>query len=121
MYALSRLNGLSSDGAGRLIVVMWEESSMVPYLALLLSALLAVADQLLKLLVKTELAPIGDIPLIKDVLHLTYVENRGMAFGMMQGQKWLLIWVTALVLLVLIAGIIMGLSLIHIFGSCKTV
>ena len=52
MYALSRLNGLSSDGAGRLIVVMWEESSMVPYLALLLSALLAVADQLLKLLVQ---------------------------------------------------------------------
>ena len=81
---------------------------MVPYLALLLSAVLAVADQLIKLLVKARLAPIGDISLLDSVLHLTYVENRGMAFGMMQGQKWLLIWVTALVLLVLIAGIMMG-------------
>ncbi len=81
---------------------------MVPYLALLLSAVLAVADQLIKLLVKARLAPIGDISLLDGVLHLTYVENRGMAFGMMQGQKWLLIWVTALVLLVLIAGIMMG-------------
>ena len=81
---------------------------MVPYLALLLSAVLALVDQLLKLLVKAELAPIGELPLLDGVLHLTYVENRGMAFGMMQGQKWPLIWVTALVLLVLIAGIIMG-------------
>ena len=81
---------------------------MVPYLALLLSAVLALVDQLLKLLVKAELAPIGELPLLDGVFHLTYVENRGMAFGMMQGQKWLLIWVTALVLLVLIAGIIMG-------------
>lgn len=81
---------------------------MVPYLALLLSAVLAVADQLIKLLVKARLAPVGDIALLDGVLHLTYVENRGMAFGMMQGQKWLLIWVTALVLLVLIAGIMMG-------------
>lgn len=81
---------------------------MVPYLALLLSAVLALVDQLLKLLIKAELAPIGELPLLDGVLHLTYVENRGMAFGMMQGQKWLLIWVTALVLLVLIAGIIMG-------------
>ena len=81
---------------------------MVPYLALLLSAVLAVADQLIKLLVKARLAPIGDISLLDGVLHLTYVENRGMAFGMMQGQIWLLIWVTALVLLVLIAGIMMG-------------
>ena len=84
------------------------KKSMVPYLALLLSAVLALVDQLLKLLVKAELAPIGELPLLDGVLHLTYVENRGMAFGMMQGQKWLLIWVTALVLLVLIAGIIMG-------------
>lgn len=31
-----------------------------------------------------------------------------MAFGMMEGQKWLLIWVTAFVLLLLIAAIILG-------------
>lgn len=81
---------------------------MLPYLALLLSAVLVVADQLLKVAVQHWLKPVGDVPLIDGVLHLTYLENRGMAFGMMQGQKWLLIWVTAIVLLVLIAAIMMG-------------
>ncbi len=28
-------------------------------------------------------------PLIADVLHLTYVENRGAAFGMLSDQRWL--------------------------------
>jgi signal peptidase II len=80
---------------------------MIPYLALLLSTVLVVADQLLKVAVQRWLQPVGDIPLIDGVLHLTYLENRGMAFGMMEGQKWLLIWVTALVLLALIAAIMM--------------
>ncbi len=80
---------------------------MIPYLALLLSTVLVVADQLLKVAVQRWLQPVGDIPLIDGVLHLTYLENRGMAFGMMEGQKWLLIWVTAIVLLALIAAIMM--------------
>ncbi len=81
---------------------------MLPYLALLLSAVLALIDQLLKIWVKSWLEPVGDLPLVGNLLHLTYLENRGMAFGMMQGQKWLLVWVTAFVLLILIAGIMMG-------------
>ena len=81
---------------------------MLPYVALLLSAVLALVDQLLKLFMKSWLEPLGDVPIIGDALKLTYLENRGMAFGMMQGQKWLLVWVTAFVLLILIAGIMMG-------------
>ena len=81
---------------------------MLPYLALLLSAVLVLVDQLTKIAVQHWLKPIGDFPLIEDVLHMTYLENRGMAFGMMQGQQWLLIWVTAIVLLVLIAAVMMG-------------
>ena len=81
---------------------------MLPYLALLLSAVLVLVDQLTKIAVQHWLKPIGDFPLIEDVLHMTYLENRGMAFGMMQGQQWLLIWVTAIVLLVLIAAAMMG-------------
>ena len=81
---------------------------MLPYLALLLSAVLVLVDQLTKIAVQHWLKPIGDFPLIDGVLHLTYLENRGMAFGMMQGQKWLLIWVTAIVLLVLIPAVMMG-------------
>lgn len=81
---------------------------MLPYLALLLSAVLAFVDQLLKIGMKNWLESAGEIPLIGEALKLTYLENRGMAFGMMQGQKWLLVWVTAFVLLILIAAIMMG-------------
>ncbi len=81
---------------------------MLPYLALLLSAVLAFVDQLLKIETRNWLKSAGEIPLIGEALKLTYLENRGMAFGMMQGQKWLLVWVTAFVLLILIAAIMMG-------------
>ena len=81
---------------------------MLPYLALLLSAVLAFVAQLLKIEMRPWLKSAGEIPLIGEALKLTYLENRGMAFGMMQGQKWLLVWVTAFVLLILIAAIMMG-------------
>lgn len=81
---------------------------MLPYLALLLSALLVGLDQLLKLWAIQALKPVGTYPIINNVLHLTYVENRGAAFGMMEGQKWLLVWATALVLLVLVFVILSG-------------
>ena len=68
-----------------------KEPEMVPYLALLLSAVLAFLDQMVKVAVYNWLRPVGDLPLIEGVIHLTYLENRGMAFGMMEGQKWLLI------------------------------
>lgn len=56
-------------------------------------AMLAVAlDQLSKRLVELQLKPIGDIPLIDNVLHLTYVENTGAAFGMLSGMRWFFIF-----------------------------
>lgn len=81
---------------------------MKRYFALLMSVVLVVLDQLFKLAALEYLKPVDTVPLIDGVLHLTYLENRGMAFGMMQGQKWLLIWGTALVLLILILALMMG-------------
>ncbi len=81
---------------------------MLPYLALLLSAVLVAADQLLKFWAVHQLRPVGTIPIIENIFHLTYIENRGMAFGMMEGQQWLLVWVTAAVLLVLVLVILSG-------------
>ncbi len=78
------------------------------YIALLMSAALVGIDQWLKLLAKEFLKPGETTPLIQDVLHLTYLENRGAAFGMMQGKKWLLVWATAIVLLVLILAVMAG-------------
>lgn len=81
---------------------------MLPYLALLLSTGLVVIDQLLKIWALHSLRPIGTYPIIEEILHLTYVENRGAAFGMMSGQQWLLIWVTAAVLLLIVLMMITG-------------
>ncbi len=106
--ALSRLNNIAQMGGAFSIGRRKGSLYMLPYLALFLSAVLVLADQLIKAAVQRWLMPVGDFPLIDGVLHFTYLENRGMAFGMMQGQRWLLIWVTAIVLLVLIAAVMMG-------------
>lgn len=45
-------------------------------------------DQLTKWLAVTMLKPVGDYPLWKGVLHLTYVENTGAAFGMLSDKRW---------------------------------
>ena len=46
-------------------------------------------DQVTKLLAVKLLMPKDTVPIIKDVLHLTYVENRGAAFGMFDDRRWL--------------------------------
>ena len=46
--------------------------------------------------------PGGTYPLIKDVLHLTYVENRGAAFSILQNFRWLFIGVTIIVSFVIL-------------------
>lgn len=81
---------------------------MKRYFALLLSVLLVVLDQVFKILAHTYLKPLDTYPIIEDVLHLTYLENRGAAFGMMAGEKWLLIWGTGLILLILVLAVMIG-------------
>ena len=55
----------------------------------LLMAGVILADQLTKILALQYLAPVGSYPLWEDVLHLTYVENTGAAFGMMKDSRWI--------------------------------
>lgn len=57
---------------------------------------LLVIDQLSKIWALTYLKDIGSIPIIENVFHLTYVENRGAAFGMLQNNQIIFI-VVALV------------------------
>lgn len=56
-----------------------------------------VADRVSKIICRQYLRPLGSIPVIKGVFHLTYVENTGAAFGMLQGNTWFLILTSALV------------------------
>ncbi|MGL5715657.1 MAG: signal peptidase II [Paraclostridium sp.] len=52
---------------------------------------LIVIDQISKYLALNHLAEIGSIPIIENVFHLTYVENRGAAFGMFQNSQTIFI------------------------------
>ena len=58
-------------------------------------------DQLTKFLAVEHLRPIGSLPLWKGVLHLTYVENRGAAFGMLANSRWVFMVISTLALVAL--------------------
>ena len=60
-------------------------------------------DQLTKYLTVLHLKPIDTLPIIEDVLHLTYVENTGAAFGMMKDARWVFM-VTSTVAIIGILG-----------------
>ena len=53
----------------------------------LIIILLIGIDQISKLLALNYLKDIRSIPIIQNVFHLTYVENRGAAFGMFQNNQ----------------------------------
>lgn len=58
------------------------------------AALIAVADRLMKLYVLHNIALGESVPFIKGLLDLTYVQNAGAAFSMLQGMRWILAAVT---------------------------
>ena len=55
-------------------------------------------DQWVKHLTVLHLQNGADIPLIEGVFRLTYVENRGAAFGLLTGGRWIFIALTVVVL-----------------------
>lgn len=59
--------------------------------------ILVALDQITKWLAVAKLKSIHDIPIIEGIFHLTYVENRGAAFGMFQGKHLFFIVVTLVV------------------------
>ncbi len=69
---------------------------------LLTAAALIGVDQLIKHWAFTELQQLPTIPLIQDVLHLTYSENRGAAFSILYGKTELLMVMNTILLLVLL-------------------
>lgn len=78
------------------------------------SAIIAIAvllDQITKLLAVSLLKPIPTKALIEGVLHLTYHENRGAAFGMLADHRW--------VFLILSTVMIVGLSVYLYMGKCE--
>lgn len=56
-------------------------------LALFMAAIVA-ADQITKALVRAKIPFGGEVPLIPGVVRLTYTENVGAAFSMLEGARW---------------------------------
>ncbi len=58
-----------------------------------------IVDFVSKRIVATQMALGQSIPLWQDVLHITYVQNRGAAFGMMAGSRWIFITVSSIAII----------------------
>lgn len=69
---------------------------------LIVAGAIVIVDQLLKVLVEMNLQYSSDVTLIPHILDITYVQNQGAAFGMMQGYVWLFSIITVAVVAVLI-------------------
>lgn len=69
---------------------------------LIIMAAVIAADQLSKILVLRYLVPVGQVKLIDGVFHLTYVENRGAAFGMLSDSRWVFMVLSCVAIIILI-------------------
>ena len=67
-----------------------------------------ILDQLTKWLSVKYLMAVNTVPIIKNVLHLTYVENTGAAFGMLKDHRWVFIVVSTVAILAFIAYLYLG-------------
>ena len=72
--------------------------------AVLWAALIAgvvVLDQLTKMIAERFLKPVDTVPIWENVLHLTYVTNKGAAFGILQNQRWVFLVVSTVAIVLL--------------------
>ncbi len=74
----------------------------MPFIALILGVVLAVADQIIKYFVNVCLQPVGSVSIIDNLFSLTYVENRGVAFGMFTDMRWIFVIITSIMLVAII-------------------
>jgi signal peptidase II len=58
-----------------------------------------ILDQVTKALAVAYLKAIETFPLIEGVLHLTYAENTGMAFGMLKEHRWVFMVTSTILIL----------------------
>lgn len=67
---------------------------------LIITILLILLDQITKFICLQKLKPIGSLKIIEKFFYLTYVENRGAAFGILQGARYIFIFLTISVLII---------------------
>lgn len=94
------------------------------YIGVLL--LVVILDQITKLLIVKNMQLGESIPLLKDVLHFTYILNEGAAFGMLADHRWVFLILSTVAVLGITAylvlrsrklGVLFGVSLSMIAGG----
>ena len=73
--------------------------------ALIGAGVLIVIDQVIKFLATTYIKPLGTLEIVPGFLDFTYHGNDGAAFGILSSQTWIFVIITALVCVLLIAGL----------------
>ncbi len=78
-------------------------------ISILISVLVLIIDQISKAYISTNIT-LGAEPtsFIKGLINITYIHNTGGAWGMLSGKTWILILVTAIVMLGCIVVLIMN-------------
>lgn len=74
-------------------------------LSLFLAAILVGADQLFKFLTVQNIALGENVPIFPGLLSFTHIRNEGMAFGLLEGQRWVFVGLTAVLALVIILAL----------------
>ena len=69
------------------------------------AALIVVLDQVVKYLVVQNIPLGGVVPVWPGVVHLTYVKNTGMSFSLLQGQRWLFVVMTVVILVAMVFAV----------------
>ena len=73
---------------------------------LVLAAALVAADQAVKYIIQSHFAVQQSVPVIEGIFHLTYIQNTGAAFSILEGQKLLFILITSVVSLLILGYVI---------------
>lgn len=86
--------------------VQTEDRHISIFYYILITAAAIFLDQFIKYLAIEFLEPVGTYPIIKNVLHLTYVENTGAAFGMLKNARWVFMTVSSVAIVALAVYIV---------------
>jgi len=69
------------------------------YIVVFSTALIVILfDQITKFLIRINFQLNETFPIIKNIFHLTYIYNFGAGFGILQQQKWILIFISLIVI-----------------------
>ncbi|MBR5872873.1 MAG: signal peptidase II [Oscillospiraceae bacterium] len=80
---------------------------MFQLISTIIAVVLVAADQIIKNWA-TETLTKGDITIWENVLYLKYAENTGVAFSMFADNRWILVGITALMLIAVLAFFLSG-------------